>query len=167
MHTYLAIKWHLDPPSRLAATDIGWKLRATGSVSICPPPFLGPHLTQCGLGRGYFPTKFHLDLLKRLATMHQRHRQYRTGQTRQQSDSIGRTVFRPQNCVSVYAVLEQHKECLLRGSEFGPVLLMSLAVQCPQEGVQLPCMWAYSFNTRRFTSVVRSHDDTEHRHRTR
>jgi len=42
-------KWHLDPSSRLATTDMGWKLG--GYV-----PFfggeLGPHLTQCGQGPG-------------------------------------------------------------------------------------------------------------------
>ena len=45
-----------------------------------PPPFLdggaGPHLTQCGLGRGLPPyqiTMCHLDLSNRLTTIHQRH----------------------------------------------------------------------------------------------
>ena len=56
---------------------------------------LGPHLTQCGQGRGLpavLHAKFHLDPSNRLATIHQRYRQ--TGQTdRQRSDSIGRTVL--------------------------------------------------------------------------
>jgi len=39
---------------------------------------LGSHLTQCGQGRGlYLNAKFHLDPSKRLATVHQRHRQDR------------------------------------------------------------------------------------------
>jgi len=46
---YLRTKWHLDPSSRLATTDMRQKL------GDCCAPFLGevgPHLTQCGLGRG-------------------------------------------------------------------------------------------------------------------
>jgi len=46
---YLRTNWHLDPSSRLATIDMGQKLGAL-------PPFeegeLGPHLTQCRLGRG-------------------------------------------------------------------------------------------------------------------
>jgi len=39
---------------------------------------LGPHLTQCGQGRGvYLHAKLHLDPSNRLATVHQRHRQDR------------------------------------------------------------------------------------------
>ena len=59
---------------------------------------LGPHLTQCGQGRG-IPAcqlaKFHLDPSNRLATVHERHRQTdRQDRTdRQRSDSIGRTVL--------------------------------------------------------------------------
>jgi len=49
---YLPTKWHLNPSSHLATTDMGRKLGA-------PPTFLlgelGPHLTQCGLGRGLPP----------------------------------------------------------------------------------------------------------------
>jgi len=33
-------KWHLDPSSHLATTDMGRKLAGEGE--------LGPHLTQCG-----------------------------------------------------------------------------------------------------------------------
>ena len=42
------------------------------------PPFwggLGPHLTQCGLGRVYLHAMFHFDPCNRLATIHQRYRQ--------------------------------------------------------------------------------------------
>jgi len=48
---YLHAKFHLDPSSRLATTDMGRKLRG----GLCPffgKVELGPHLTQCGLGRG-------------------------------------------------------------------------------------------------------------------
>jgi len=52
-----------------------------------PPPFggreLGPHLTQCGRAEAYLHSKFHLDPSKRLATLHERHRQ-----TGQRTDSI-------------------------------------------------------------------------------
>ena len=47
---YLHTKWHLNPSSHLATTDISRKLGAA--------PFgeevgeVGPHLTQCGQGRG-------------------------------------------------------------------------------------------------------------------
>ena len=44
---YLHTKWHPNPSSRLAPTDIGRKL------GLCPfGGELGPHLTQCGKGRG-------------------------------------------------------------------------------------------------------------------
>jgi len=52
--TYLRAKWHLGPSGRLATIDTGRKL----GVLL---PFwgreLGPHLTQCRLGRA----KWHLD----------------------------------------------------------------------------------------------------------
>jgi len=58
---------------------------------------LGPHLTQCGQGRGLPACPvFHLDPSNRLATVHERYRQDRIGQDRQdrqRSDSIGRTVL--------------------------------------------------------------------------
>jgi len=55
---------------------------------------LGPHLTQCGQGRGLPAAKFHLDPSNRLDTVHERHRRNRTDrQDRQQTDSIGRTVL--------------------------------------------------------------------------
>ena len=42
----------------------------------------------------YLHAKFHLDRRNRLATIHQRYRQTgQTGQDRQRSDSIGRTVL--------------------------------------------------------------------------
>jgi len=42
----------------------------------------------------FLHAKFHLDPSNRLATIHQRYRQTdRTGQTRQLSDSTGRTVL--------------------------------------------------------------------------
>jgi len=46
---YLHIKWHLNPSSRSVATDMGRKLEG-----LCPfgRGELGPHLTQCGQGRG-------------------------------------------------------------------------------------------------------------------
>jgi len=51
---------------RLATINMGWKLGAV-------PLFfggggLGPYLTQCGLGRVYLRTKWHLDPSSRLAT---------------------------------------------------------------------------------------------------
>jgi len=36
---------------------------------------LDPHLTQCRLGRGLPPTKWHLDPSNRLATIHERYSQ--------------------------------------------------------------------------------------------
>jgi len=63
---YLRTKWHLNLSSRLATTDMGhffW-----GGE-------LGPHLTQCGLGRVYLHPMFHFDPCNRLATIHQHYRQ--------------------------------------------------------------------------------------------
>jgi len=47
---YLHTKWHLDPCSHLAATDMAenWGLWPFGAGD------LGPHLTQCGQGRGLY-----------------------------------------------------------------------------------------------------------------
>ena len=101
---HLHTKWHLDPSSRLATIDMGQKVRVvvphfrptslpSGILihpAICPQqiwaknwglcPFgegeLGPHLTQCGQGRGlYLHAKFHLDPSNRLVTVHERDRQ--------------------------------------------------------------------------------------------
>jgi len=44
---YLRTKWHLDPSSRLATTDMGRKL---GAVPLSGD--LGAYLTQCGRGPG-------------------------------------------------------------------------------------------------------------------
>jgi len=49
---YLPTKWHLDPCSRLARTDMGRKLKE--AVPLWGEG-LGPHLTQCGQGRGLPP----------------------------------------------------------------------------------------------------------------
>ena len=47
-NVYLRTRWHLDPSSRLAATDIGRKL---GRLYPCGGGQLGSHLTQWCLGR--------------------------------------------------------------------------------------------------------------------
>jgi len=47
---YLRTKWHLDPSSRLATTDMGRKL---GAVLFWGE--LDPYLTQCDRGRGLHP----------------------------------------------------------------------------------------------------------------
>jgi len=56
-----------------------------------------PKIGDCvplGEGGGKLHAKFHLDPSNRLATVHEYHRQTdRTGQARQRSDSIGRTVL--------------------------------------------------------------------------
>ena len=46
---YLRTKWHLDPSSHWATTDMGHKLGG-GSCAPLGERELGPHLTQCGLG---------------------------------------------------------------------------------------------------------------------
>jgi len=86
--TYIHTKWHLDPCSRLATIHMG---RKVGGGLLCPlvGGEIGPHLTESA---GH-------TVLDRVAswsnqlfgTIHQRHRQDRTG--RQRSDSIGRTVL--------------------------------------------------------------------------
>jgi len=45
---YLHTKWHVNPCSHLATTDMGRKL---GAVPLGEEE-LGAHLTQCGQGRG-------------------------------------------------------------------------------------------------------------------
>jgi len=48
-YTVLHTKWHFNPSSRLATTNMGRKL------GVCAPfgeTELGFHLTQCGQGRG-------------------------------------------------------------------------------------------------------------------
>jgi len=56
-------KWHLDPTSRLATTDMAenWGCALFWGE-------LGPHLTQCHLGRGLPPYQWHLDPISRLPT---------------------------------------------------------------------------------------------------
>jgi len=46
-NVYLGTKWHLDPSSRLATTDMGRKL--AGFAFFGGRGGMGPHLTQCGL----------------------------------------------------------------------------------------------------------------------
>ena len=72
LHTsYLHIKWHLDPFSRLATIDVG---RKVGGGLLWPVvPFLGrgllgPQLTKCRLGRGLPPYQVAFDPSSRLAT---------------------------------------------------------------------------------------------------
>ena len=50
---YLHTKWHLSPSSRLVTTDIGRKLER--GCTLLGEGDLGPHLTQCRLGRGLPP----------------------------------------------------------------------------------------------------------------
>ena len=64
---YLGTKWYPDSSSRLATIDMGRGLYGRRLVCVRKPrkwggllcPFrlgeLGPHLTQCGLGRGLSP----------------------------------------------------------------------------------------------------------------
>ena len=47
----------------------------TGPIFFFLGGELGPHLTQCGLGRVYLHAMFHYDPCNRLATTHQRYRQ--------------------------------------------------------------------------------------------
>jgi len=49
---YHKSKWHLSPSSPLATTDIGRKL---GGCAPLAEGEVGPHLTQCRLGRGLPP----------------------------------------------------------------------------------------------------------------
>ena len=89
---YVRTKWHLDPSSRLATKDMGRKLGAE--------PLWGSWVPiKCNVAGAepYLHSKFHLDPSNRLAKVHQRYRQIEQNrtyiQTRQRSDSIGRTVF--------------------------------------------------------------------------
>jgi len=79
---YLRTKWHLDPCSHLAATDMGRKL---GECARLGEGDLGPHLTKCGQAEAYLHAKFPLDPSNCLATIHQRHRQ--DSQDRQLQDN--------------------------------------------------------------------------------
>ena len=60
---YLPIKWHLDPSSRLATTDMGQKL-GKGSYDPIQHNVAGV--------KAYLRAKFHHDPSNRLATIHQR-----------------------------------------------------------------------------------------------
>jgi len=82
---------------RLATTDMSREVDCGGGGLLCPFPWgkMGPHLTECRLGRGIHPYQVarHLDLSNRFATIWQRYRQDSgTGQRGQWSRSIGRTV---------------------------------------------------------------------------
>jgi len=87
---YLPTKWHLDPSSHLATTDMGQKL---GAVPLC---WGGPGSPSNTMWPGPRPTCvpsfmiFHLDPSNRLATIHQR---YRQDGDRQRCDSIRQTVL--------------------------------------------------------------------------
>ena len=80
---------YLDPSSRLATTDMGWKSR--GAVTLCGGSWAPSNTKWSGRAEAYLHTKWHLDPSNRLATIHQRHKQDRID--RQRSDSIRRTVL--------------------------------------------------------------------------
>ena len=74
---------------RFATIDMGRKVEATVPLSVGE---LGPHITQCRLGRGLPPyAKWHLDPSNHLATIYQCYRL--TGQTGQRYHSTGRTTI--------------------------------------------------------------------------
>ena len=74
-------------PQQISAQN--WGLCPLGEVD------LGPHLTQCDQGRGlYLHAKFHLDPSNRLATIHQRHRQDRTGMTDNDPTAYGEPFYK-------------------------------------------------------------------------
>ena len=64
VEAYLPTKWHLDPSSHLATTDMGRKL--VGAVPQWGGD-LGPHLIQSRLDEAYLHTKWHLDPCSHLA----------------------------------------------------------------------------------------------------
>jgi len=71
---YLYTKWHLDPSSRLAITDVDLKL---GAVSVWGRGKWVPMQHNVVMAEAYLNAKFHLDPSNRLATIHQRYRQDR------------------------------------------------------------------------------------------
>ena len=81
----------LDPLSRLATMDIGRKLGDS------PSPFggreLGPHLTQCGQGRGLPACHVSSWSIQPFGHSAPTSQTGQTGQDRQRSNSIGRTVL--------------------------------------------------------------------------
>jgi len=122
--------------SQLATTAIGRRLGA-------PPPFgegeLGPHLTQCGQGRGlpacevsyWYSQPFgHSTPASQTGQTGQTDRQ--TGQDKQRSDSIGRTVLQ------TVAHKRQHKELFLSS-----VLLLDLSVESALNS-SLTVLYVYS-----------------------
>jgi len=62
--------------------------RKVGAAVPLSEEEMGPHLTQCGMGRGlYLHIMWHLDPSNRLATIHQRYKTDRLlGQTYRQAD---------------------------------------------------------------------------------
>ena len=77
----------------MTTTDMGRKLGGCAPLGEDCDPFGGGAGSQSNNVAGaerHLHAKFRLDPSYRLATIHQRHK---TGQDRQRSDSIGRTVF--------------------------------------------------------------------------
>ena len=79
-----------------------WTEKWGGSCAPLGEGEVGPHLIQCGQGRGLHAcqlAKFHLYSSNHLAAIHQRHRdtdktrQLKTDMTRRRTDSIWRTVL--------------------------------------------------------------------------
>jgi len=70
---YLPTKWHLDPSSHLATTDMGRKLG--GGCAPLGRGSLVPIYHNVARAEAYLLAKFHLDPSNCLAIIHQRHRQ--------------------------------------------------------------------------------------------
>jgi len=68
-----------------AVNFVIFSLRATMLLNLNLGEELGPHLTQCGLGQGLPPYKWHLNPSNCLAIIHQRYRQTER-QTERQTD---------------------------------------------------------------------------------
>jgi len=81
---YLHTKWHIDPSSRLATTDMGRKL---GAVPLSWGSWVPIQHTVAG-AKAYFHAKFHLDPSNRLPTI-----AYTLRSQRDRQD-IGPTVYR-------------------------------------------------------------------------
>jgi len=104
----------------------------------------------------YLHAKFHLDPSNRLATIHQRHRQDRTGQTdRQLSDSIGQTVLQTvaQKCrqTTVYVTVNITFKLLVedRNAMVNDVPDIVESVEYAESGVLLPNKLEKRRSTRR------------------
>jgi len=91
VEAYLRAKWHLDPSSRLATTDMGQKL---GTCHFFLGEELYPHLTQCGLGRGLPPYQVASKSIKPFGHSTPTSKTGQDTQDRQQSDNIGRTFYK-------------------------------------------------------------------------